>query len=292
VPILSRGRAVGALSLAIGRSAPLSAEDLIGPLDEVASRIALAFENARLYEERDHVARTLQEGLLPTVLPVVPGLEIGTRYRAAGEGIDVGGDFFDAFEMTSGTWGVVVGDVCGKGPVSAAFTSVARQSLRSIAMVDDDPVRILAHVNEALLRQAAEGQFCTMVFGRITRVSDEVVVRISDGGHPPPLILRADGSTEEVAVRGSLLGVFPDPRLDESDVGLRQGDALVFYTDGVIEERVAGEPFGPDRLRDALAGTVGLPADEMAGRLLDAVVRWSPDQPRDDVAILVLRVIT
>jgi len=288
VPILSRGQGVGTLSVALGRSARLAPSDVLEVLEELAARIALAFENARLYRERDHVARTLQEGLLPSELPTIPGLEIGTRYRAAGEGIDVGGDFFDAFEMRTGSWGIVVGDVCGKGPASASFTSVARQSLRSMAMVEDDPARLLAHVNQALLRQAADGQFCTMVFGHIVRSSDQVVVRVSRGGHPPPLVLRADGSTEEIAVRGSLLGVFPDAHLDTTEVRLRHGDALVLFTDGLIEERAGGQPFGLDRLREVLAGTVGLSADEIASRLLDTVVRWSPGQPRDDVAILVL----
>lgn len=290
VPIPSPGRPVGALSLAFSRSRRTDLSVVIPSLEELASRIALAFENARLYAERDHVARTLQEGLLPATLPDIPGLEIGTRYRAVGEGINVGGDFFDAFDMRDG-WGIVIGDVCGKGPASAVFTTVARQSLRSIALLEDEPVRILAHVNQALMGQAVGGQFCTMALARIVRTADGAEVLLSGGGHPAPILVHPDGSTKEIELRGSLLGIFPDPELKQVQLRLQPGDSLVFYTDGVIDEHAASQAFGGRKLRRVLGKVARRPADSIAASIEEAVIRWSRSQPRDDIAIVVLRVL-
>ena len=139
VPITARGRALGAIALLrLGEARRYGEEDL-EMAQELGRRVGVAVDNARLYAERSYIAQTLQQSLLPAELPQIPGIETGARFRATGEGNDVGGDFYDLFEAAGGGWSVVVGDVCGKGPDAAAVTALARYTLRAAAMRDPGP---------------------------------------------------------------------------------------------------------------------------------------------------------
>ena len=135
--------------------------------EDLARRAGQAIENARLYEERDHIAHTLQQSLLPPELPDISGVELAARYLPAGEGNEVGGDFYDVFETGSGSWGVAIGDVCGKGAVAAAVMGLARYTLRAAAMREDRPSRILQTLNEAVMRQTTDGRFITVCYARV-----------------------------------------------------------------------------------------------------------------------------
>jgi serine phosphatase RsbU (regulator of sigma subunit) len=135
--------------------------------EELARRAATRIDNAGLYHERDHIAWTLQQSLLPPALPDIPGFEVAALYRPAGEGYEVGGDFYDVFETADRAWALVVGDVCGKGPEAAAITGLARHTIRAIAMHDRRPCKVLRSLNEALLGEAWTDRFCTVCYVRL-----------------------------------------------------------------------------------------------------------------------------
>jgi GAF domain-containing protein len=288
VPLRARGRTLGAVSF-------VSAGQLYGPDDlalaeELVARAALALDNARLYQQQLHAARALQRSLLPQGPPRIPGIEISAQYRAAGEGIEVGGDFYDVFETRDEAWMVVVGDVCGKGPEAAAVTGLARHTIRATALHEDRPSAVLGELNRAMLEQVTDGRFCTVCCARVRWNDGGARVTVSSGGHPLPLILRAGGEVETAAKPGRLLGLFEETHLSDQVVNLGPGDAIIMYTDGVTEEARQGVHFGMQRLRDALAASAGGTADAILDGIQRAVFGSGHPEPRDDVAIVVLRI--
>jgi serine phosphatase RsbU (regulator of sigma subunit) len=279
LPMAARGRTIGAITLARtqARSRRFGDDD-VEIAEEFARRVAVGAENAWLYAERSHIAHTLQASLLPPVLPDVPGVEVAARFRPAGQGFEVGGDFYDIFNTGGAGWAVVIGDVCGKGPEAAALTGLARYTLRTAAMQEVDPSRVLSLLSEAIMQQRSDTQFCTATYGRLELEPVGAQLTVSSGGHPLPLV-----------IPGTLLGVVHDAELADQRVELAPGSSLVFYTDGVIE---AGEPrgsFGLGGLTSLLQSCSGLSAEEIASRMENAVVGLEPE-PTDDVAFLVLRI--
>jgi PAS domain S-box-containing protein len=292
VPMKARGRTLGALTFATGPSGRRFDEQDLALAEELARRCATAIDNARLFSERAYIARTLQQSLLPAELPRIPGIETAARFRATGEGNEVGGDFYDLFKSGGRGWTVVIGDVCGKGPDAAAVTALARYTLRAAAMRERLPSRSLWLLNEALLRQRDDRRFCTVAYAYLERREDGVRVGFASGGHPLPMLLRPDGSVEAVGEPGTLLGVVPDPNIEDRSLVLAPGDALVFYTDGVIEGRGGDGALDEDRLSELLSGSAGAGADAIAALVEDAAVTGQNGTPRDDIAVLVLRVET
>jgi PAS domain S-box-containing protein len=292
VPMTTRGRALGALSFVSGPSGRRFDERDVDLAQELARRCATAIDNARLYTDRSYIARTLQQSLLPVELPDIPGVEVAARFRPTGEGNEVGGDFYDMFETGNNGWAVVMGDVCGKGPDAAAVTALARYTLRAAAMRERLPSRSLATLNEALLRQRDDRRFCTVAYAYIEMLDHGARAGISTGGHPLPLLLRTDGSVETVGLPGTLLGIVPDPSLEDQAVTLEPGDALVFYTDGVIENRPGSDGVLDERrLAELVATCSGGGADAIASRIEEAAVLSQGGGPKDDIAVLVLRVV-
>jgi PAS domain S-box-containing protein len=240
------------------------------------------------------ISRTLQHGLAPPLAPEVPGMQVAVRFRALGESSEIGGDFYDLFQTGERRWGLLIGDVSGKGVEAAAVAAVARHTVRTTALHDDDPEHVLAILNEAVGRQFSSSRFCTAVYATIELGELWVRLRISSAGHPPPMLVRNHGGTVEVGSRGPLLAGFRDASYEAEHAHLASGDALVLYTDGVIE---AGERAGPDspdgvdagRLAGLLGTCVGLDAERIASRIEDAVVKAERGDPRDDAAVLVLR---
>jgi PAS domain S-box-containing protein len=290
VPMSVRGRVVGALSLVSGASGRGFDDQDLALAQELARRCATAIENARLYSERAYIAQTLQQSLLPVELPRIPGLEAAARFHAMGEGTEVGGDFYDLFQTGPRGWTVVVGDVCGKGPDAAAITALARYTLRAAAMRQRLPSNSLEVLNEALLRQREDLRFCTVAYAYLEPLDDGARVGLASGGHPLPLVVRADGSVEALGVYGTVLGVVPDPELHDSSAELGPGDAVVFYTDGVTEARGADGPLGEERLVEVLASCAGRGADDIAARVESEALELQKGSPRDDIAVVVLRV--
>jgi len=295
VPLVARGRTLGAMTL-------VSADDerIYGAADvslavDLARRAALAVDNARLYRDRTHVARTLQRSLLPPHLPQIPGVEVAARYHAAGEGNDVGGDFYDLFRTAKDDWAIVIGDVCGKGADAAALTALARYTLRAAAMQARKPSRVLAMLNEAVLGEAAtrdsmDQRFCTVAYTRLRPTANGVRITTTSGGHPVPLIVRTDGTIEAACRVGTLLGVLPEPSLADRSAELTPGEVLLLYTDGIPEARGPGGVFGEDRFRELVASCAGLDATAIAERIERTVLEFQEGNPRDDIALLAVRV--
>ena len=290
VPMSARGRTFGAITLCGGARVRAFDEADLHLAEELAARCAMAIDNARLFRERTRIARTLQESLLPPVLPELPGVDVGARFHAAGEGYEVGGDFYDLFEIGGGSFGVMIGDVCGKGADAAALTALARYTLRATAMREPSPAETLRTLNDAMLQQRGERRFCTVLYARFDPTPTGMRATIASGGHPLPIALRAGAGASEAGRPGTLLGVVPDPDLEDAAVDLEPGDTLVLYTDGVTEARAPARVWG---IND-LAGFVGkhepLRAAAIAERIERGALSAQADEPRDDVAIVVLKV--
>ena len=314
VPLVARRRLLGVL-LVGRRTGTGYARDDSGLLLDLARRAALAVDNARLYEERAAVAKALQASLLPPALPIVPGVEFGARYAAAGEGNEVGGDFYDVFALpdvagaglagaglagvdlagvdvagaSDGQWAVAIGDVCGKGAEAAAITGLARNVLRLLGREGRPPQAILQRLNSAILELGERGRFCTASLAAIHPSAEGVRVRLSSAGHPLPVLVTADGRAALVGTCGSLLGVMDEVQPPVDELFLRSGDTLVFYTDGVTERRSGDRMFGEESLLASCAAAAGRSADEFAGQLEQAVRDFGDEASRDDLAVLVVR---
>ena len=253
----------------------------------------LALDRIRLYEDRAYVARKLQEGLLPARLAEAPGLEAAVVYESISGGGEVGGDFYDFFSSGADRWTVAVGDVCGKGTEAAVTTGLARHTLRAIAQTTDSPAALLRFLNAALLSEAEVANFVTVACATV--VADPAggyTATVSSGGHPFPLVLRADGALEEVEVIGTMLGVAEAPELVEQTVRLAPGDALVLYTDGVTDARpLGGQRFGEEALLATVRAAAGATAEGIA-QAVEGAVRThltAATASADDRAIVVLR---
>ncbi len=292
VPLMARGRVIGGLTLiATNDSRHFDEEDLT-LAEDLAGRAAMAVDNARLFESRSLVARTLQTSLLPPALPILPGMTLAARYRVAEGDIDIGGDFYDVFEVDDGLWAAVIGDVCGRGPDAAALTGLVRHSVRAAAVRDDRPSHVLGQTNDAILDQIDDTRFCTAVFVRLVlprEPGQPAELTVCCGGHPRPMILRADGSVARIDAPGTLLGVLPSPPLADVAVKLEPGSSLVLYTDGITEARHEGEEFGEDGLMRQLVDMQHLDADALAAHIDRVVTEWK-DGGNDDTAVMVLRV--
>ena len=294
-PLTGRTGVLGVLSLQLNRAGRSFGPEDLALVEQLAARAALALDNSRLFHSRNRVARSLQAALLPPALPSIPGVGLAARYdvSAAEADVIIGGDFYDVIPVAPGSWGMVVGDVCGRGPSAAALTGLVRHSLRTAVVRELVPSRVLAQTNQAMLRQIDDASFCTAAYVRIDvddPLSGHVVVSASSAGHPRPILVRADGHAEALDCAGTLLGVVADPQLVDISVDLGPGDAVVLYTDGVTEARRGGELFGEARLVEVLASLAGGSAEEIAGGLDEQVVDFRRSA-RDDTAILVIEAL-
>lgn len=258
---------------------------------DATQRIRAAEERNRSAERFERLATTLQQSLLPPHLPTVPGLTLAARYLPAGRGLEVGGDFYDVFPTGRRHWGLVIGDVCGKGAEAAAVTALARYTVRAAAAQSSQPSRVLALLNEVMLREALDERFVTVLYATLTPGDGDARVRVAAGGHPLPLLLRAHRYVGEIGVPGSLVGVLADVSFVDTDACLRRGDALVLVTDGVLEARDAGgQELGVEGLANVLRANAGAPAEQIAAAVESAVRAHQQGALRDDTAVLVVGV--
>ncbi|MEV4441794.1 SpoIIE family protein phosphatase [Streptomyces sp. NPDC049577] len=290
LPLVARNRVIGMLTL--GKPADDHfRQEILELAEDLSRRAALALDNARLYSERTAISQSLQRSLLPPELPDVPGVEVEVIYRAAGEGNEVGGDFYDLFPIRDGAYGFAIGDVCGTGPEAAAVTGLARHALRLLAREGFGGPAVLQRLNAAILDEGARSRFLTLLYGELWPQPDgSASLKVVCAGHPLPLRLRQDGTVEPAAEPQPLLGVMDDLELYEQTVSLAPGDVLLCVTDGVTERREGARMLGDDGLTDVLAGCTGLTAGAVAARVLRAVERFAAEPPSDDMAILAMRV--
>ena len=291
VPMVAHGRVLGVLTFVSTTDPRRFGEDNLHLINGLASRAAMAIDNANLFAARNRVARVLQATLLPPALPEIPAFEVAARYRVAEAGTEIGGDFYDVFEVSDGAWTVVIGDVCGRGPEAAALTGLMRHSVRVAAMREARPSRILGETNEAILDQIDDTRFCTAAIIHLDAgtTDGQVHITASSAGHPCPVVVRPDGRVEPIDCAGTLLGVLSDPPLVDASLDLEPGTLIVSYTDGVTEARRGPDWFGEERLYEVLADVAGQPAEEVAARVDEAVAAFQ-DASNDDLAVLVLRV--
>ncbi|HEX6460984.1 MAG TPA: SpoIIE family protein phosphatase [Thermoleophilaceae bacterium] len=285
MPLIDRtGRNIGLFHLSDKRDGAFSQNDE-AILVQLAQIFSVAIENLGLYEHEHEIAQTLQRSLLPPSLPEVPGVALAARFRPAGAGDEVGGDFYDIFEMGSNRWGIAVGDVCGKGAAAATVTALARYTLRATALHERDPSRILDVLNQALMRHAPDQRFCTLVYAALE--PERGTLEIASGGHPPPLLLRG-AEVETLGSSGTILGIMDDPPLDNRPITLEPGDTVVFYTDGVTDAHAPERLISHEQLAAALAECEGQSPAEIANHIESVALGGIDAPPRDDIAIVVL----
>ncbi|WP_239141386.1 SpoIIE family protein phosphatase [Actinoplanes campanulatus] len=231
----------------------------------------------------------LQRSLLPASLAVPPGMTTASLYHMASPD-EVGGDFYDLFPLSGGRWGFFLGDVRGKGIAAAAVTATARYTLRAAAVYDSDPVAVLRNLNTVVHQdyEAPEHRHCTVIFGVLERRGNGYTATIVSGGHPPALVIRADGSTAyHTTDGGTLIGILAAPRLVTRTISLETGDTMILYSDGLTEARTrSGGRYGDQALLEFVRET--RPADAAAAVDALAGLLTTFAEVDDDVAVIAL----
>ncbi len=289
VALNARGRVTGSLTIGIAWSRRRYRREDARFAWILSGRVALALDNSGLFADleraehaRAEIGETLQRGLLPPPLPHIPGWSVAAMYRPAGAENEVGGDFYDVFRVPGG-WMLVIGDVTGRGASAASITAVARYTLRTAALLSDDPLAALASLNRALLARG-DAALCSVAAITLREEPDEPL-RIAVAGHPPPLLV-AGRTVAEAAGSGPVLGAFADAEWTVTRNAVEPGQQLVIVTDGIAEAQGAEGRFGEQRLRRELRGATN-PALVLQ-RLEGALHEFTGGSLDDDVAILVL----
>ncbi|MFG2124387.1 SpoIIE family protein phosphatase [Streptomyces sp. NPDC048710] len=259
-----------------------------------AARAGAALSAARLYGEQATVTATLMRELLPPTLSSVHGVEYAGGYRAAKDHERVGGDFYDVHPGADPSQDtlVVLGDVAGKGLEAAVLTGKIRNTLHALLPLTGDHQRVLNLLNGALLT-SHHTRFATLVLASVRRRGSRAQVRLTSAGHLPPLIVRADGTVEEVPTHGTLVGALPAVTAHTVQTVLGPGDTCLLYTDGITEARggpLGDEFFGEHRLRRTLSECAGLPAEAVVERVQMRAAQWLGAGRHDDMAAVVISV--
>lgn len=292
VPLTERNQTFGTVTLFRTDGSAFD-ERAVSLAEEVARRGASAARNARQYQQRVTLARDLQAGLLMPDPPEIPGAGLATFYHPAGEGLEIGGDFYDVFPLDGNTWAFLLGDVCGRGPAAATTTALVRHTARAVAPLLRDPVAIVRTIDTALAnRPHAHGSdFVTLLHGHLTPTAAGLEITLVRAGHNHPLLLDDTHHVHELHIPGCLLGMVADPRLEARRFLLKPGESLIMLTDGILEARNAGrEEFGERRLAEAVAAAPERPdAWAVLTAITDAVSAFAqPGAAPDDQAVLVL----
>ncbi|MEU7526694.1 SpoIIE family protein phosphatase [Saccharothrix sp. NPDC042600] len=286
-PLPGHGVPAGALVL-LRRSA----DRAYTPDEEVfarlfAARAGSAISAARSFAAQASITETLVRELLPPVLHRVEGVELAGRYRPASDSERVGGDFYDVHPVGDEHL-AVLGDVCGKGLEAAVVTGKVRSVVQALLPMSDDHQRVLTLLNDALLGRHGT-RFVTLVLASVRPVEGGVRLRLTSGGHLPPLVVRTTGAVEEAPTSGTLVGVLPEVVSTTAEVLLAPGETCLLYTDG-ITEAVGGplgdEMFGEERLHAVLASCAGMPADAVAEHVHMVAAEWIGGGSHDDIALL------
>jgi GAF domain-containing protein/anti-sigma regulatory factor (Ser/Thr protein kinase) len=284
VPMTANGEVIGVMTFIDGAERRFQPDD-VSLATEVASRAGVALSNATEYQRERVVAEVLQRAVLPDSLPLVEGMRFDAEYRAGAAGTYAGGDWYDIFRLDDAHVFFSVGDVMGKGAPAAALMGQVRSALRAYAVTGQSPSEVLSSLDH-LFGVLAEDRVVTVVVGLVNPATG--AVRLTNAGHPPPLMVRADGTTSFCAPESSLLiaaGLGPSQR-PEHDVLLEPGDSLVMYSDGLVERRGESITAGMDRLSEvaidvAQGGWPTRPAATLATLL-------GNDESTDDVVVLSL----
>ena len=319
-PLAARGRSLGVVVIGRPRGDKLPRET-IELAEDLVRRAALALDNARLYAQQQLTSQALQRSLLPPEVPRIPGLDLAATHVVAGEGNEVGGDFYDVFPAGKNRWRFAIGDVCGTGPEAAAVTGLARHTLRILAREGHGVAEVLGHLNRLILDEGPRARFITLLHGEIVvpeargestvpearqegtvpearEESQGIRLSLVSAGHPLPLLLQQAAGQEPAAEPRPaarpqpLLGVIPGLSFGAQSVQLFPGDMLLCVTDGITERRDSGRLLDDDDgLARLFAGCGGLNAGAVAARIQRAVRDFGAGPPSDDMALLVLRAL-
>ncbi len=284
VPLWFRGRAAGTLSLGRTRARPPFSEDESVMLQTFATQASLSIERGQVQQEVAEVAHALRQALVPPSLPALPGIDLAARLRPRRSGI--GGDFYDVISLPGGEWGFVVGDIAGSGPSAAALTALARHTVLTAAHTLRQPADLLGVLNESMLSRTGDEQFCTAVYARARVRRRSVRLVLARAGHPYPVLLRSGGEAALIRPPGEPLGIRRHPDIGTETVILDPGDALVLYTDGLVESRGPGAQHDAGALLDVLRDVAGQPAEAIAHHL-DSMLEARRER-LDDVAFVVI----
>ncbi|MGH9043617.1 MAG: SpoIIE family protein phosphatase [Acidimicrobiales bacterium] len=263
----ARGRGIGALAFVNRDGRPLSAETA-GLAKELASRAAVAIDNANLFTHTSTIATRLIHSLLPSALPQIEGLDMAVEYQPGGRGLDVGGDFYDVISLDDGAILLVVGDVQGHGVDAAAMTGILRATIKSASHFRRSPGELLAHLNnivgDHILESASDpehpwdsARLCTAVIARLDHHQGGWRCTTAVAGHPLPFVRRADGTVVRLGAHALMLGVNRDVDYRQNVLELAKGDALVLVTDGVLEAPGDSGPFGSQGVTASLSASGG-----------------------------------
>ena len=297
VPMLHKDRVIGVLDLESPQLDRFDERD-VKVLTPLASQLAIAIENARLYDEilkndvrlsRElRIARDVQQALFPESSPRGAGWEASAHFRPARE---LGGDLYDFYDMGEGLLGLATGDVAGKGVAAALYAAYASGAVRARAFERRGPADLLARVNRTLRRRGIEGMFCTLAYALFD--FRELTLRLASSGLPHPFHYQAAaGRAAPLEVSGLPLGTFDGSSYDELSVDLSAGDAVVFYSDGVIEARQGREEYGAERLCRGLEANASRTAPEIGERLIADLEAFLGDAtPDDDVTLIVVKIL-
>ena len=286
VPLVARGRTLGALSFLHAHGDLRYDPGDLDFLSELGERAALALDNARLYRERDRVAKSLQRGLRPPRPAEVDGLDISVVFEAAGEGIEIGGDLYDVLPNEDCCW-VLVGDVAGKGSTAASVSVAVRHSVRGLTREIGEPVEVLRRVNELLLAGDSLNDFATAMLACLRREGSGWRVTLASAGHPPAVL--TGESSPELLGGGTVLGAWQEANVERHERMLEPGTTLALCTDGWLEAGPVTAHQGPDTFAEMTQALAGLKLDELTERLRADAVTRSSGTLRDDLVVLALR---
>lgn len=286
VPLVARGRTLGALSFLHAHGDLRYDQGDLEFLAELGERAALALDNARLYRDRDRIAKNLQRGLRPPRPVEVPGLEISVVFEAAGEGIDVGGDLYDVIPSEGGCW-ILVGDVAGKGSTAAGVSVAVRHSVRGLTRVIDEPDEVLRRVNELLLAGDSLNDFATAMLAHLRREGSRWRFTLASAGHPPAVL--TGGDEVRSLGGGSVLGAWREGNVERHERELGPNSTLAICTDGWLEAGPARSHQGPEAFAEMTRSLSGLELEELTDRLRADAVGRSSGTLRDDLVVLAIR---
>lgn len=286
VPLVARGRTLGALSFLHAFSNLRYDPDDLEFLSELGERAALALDNARLYRERDRIAKSLQRGLRPPRPAEVEGLDISVVFEAAGEGIEVGGDLYDVLPTEDGCW-IVIGDVAGKGSAAAGVSVAVRHSVRGLTREIAEPDEVLRRINELLLAGESLNDFATAMLVRLRREGPGWRLVLASAGHPPAVL--SDGTGATLLGGGSVLGAWQEANVERHERALGPNETLLLCTDGWLEAGPVSSHQSPESFAEMTQSLAGLGIDEMTERLRADAVGRSAGALRDDLVLLAIR---
>ena len=282
VPLIAHERVLGVMTWVAAESDRRYAEGDLAFAEDVARRAAVAIDNAELHSETLAAAVRLQQAVLPDTMPDIEGWDVASHYDPSGR-TDVGGDFYDAIRLVDGRLALFVGDVMGRGVEAAAAMAQMRAAVRAYTAIDPDPASVLGKLDR-MFAQFPTDQLVTLVYLVVDAARDEILV--ANAGHPPPVLLRRDGSTEQLPdADGCPLGVLVQDRIAHT-VPMCDGDTVLLFTDGLIERRGEDIDIGQKRVLQALPT---LAAADLGTALVDLVVSLREPSLDDDVAAVAAR---